>query len=155
MMPSSRRTEEKREDAQQQEQQQTNLLVRAPAGGKCISLAVPGSLRVEDLKAQLALATGITADDQYLMFQCKLLQDSDSLALYGLGSDGGEAAFTSRHLPTVEMGVRQRGGCFMVTFTLLTILFFATLCAPFTCGTSLCLYVFLLPPCFILPFFFL
>ena len=152
MMPSSRRVEEEVEDAQQP--QHTNLLVRGPAG-KCLSLAVPGSLRVEHLKAQLALATGITVADQYLMYQCKLLQDSAALALYGLGSGGEEAVLTSRHLPTVEMGVRQRGGCFMVTFTLLTILFFATLCAPFTCGTSLFLYLFLLPPCFILPFFFL
>jgi len=153
MMLSSRRVKEELEDAQQQHQQHTNLLVRVPAG-ICLSLAVPRSLRVEQLKAQLALTTGVTVDDQYLMYQCKLLQDSAVLALYGLGG-GEEAALTSRHLPTVEMGVRQRGGCFMVTFTLLTILFFATLCAPFTCGTSLFLYLFLLPPCFILPFFFL
>lgn len=155
MMPCRRAKEEREDIQQQQEQQHTNLLVRGPAG-KYLSLAVPGSLRVEELKTQLALATGVNAADQFLMYHCKLLQDSAALGLYGLGSDDGTtAALTSRHLPTVEMGVRQRGGCFMVTFTLLTILFFATLCAPFTCGTSLCLYVFLLPPCFILPFFFL
>jgi hypothetical protein len=155
MMPSTCRGKEGAESAQQQQQQQqqhtTNLLVRGPAG-KCLSLAVPDSLRVEELKSQLSLTTGIDVEDQYLMYQCKLLQDSAILALYGLGGAEG-SDLTSCHLPMVEMGVRQRGGCFIVTFTILSILFFATLCAPFTCGTSLFLYLFLLPPVFVLPFF--
>ncbi|KAM3576751.1 hypothetical protein VYU27_001346 [Nannochloropsis oceanica] len=156
MMPSTRRGEEEGESAQkqrrqQQQQQTTNLLVRRPAG-KCLSLAVPDSLRVGELKSQLSLTTGIAVEDQYLMYQCKLLQDSATLALYGLGGTEG-SDLTYCHLPMVDMGVRQRGGCFIVTFTILSILFFATLCAPFTCGTSLFLYLFLLPPVFVLPFF--
>eukprot|EP00624_Nannochloropsis_granulata_P006911 evm.model.NODE_5412_length_28386_cov_19.897308.1 len=83
MMPSTCRGKEGAESAQQQQQQQqqhtTNLLVRGPAG-KCLSLAVPDSLRVEELKSQLSLTTGIDVEDQYLMYQCKLLQDSAILA---------------------------------------------------------------------------
>ncbi|EWM21871.1 hypothetical protein Naga_100169g6 [Nannochloropsis gaditana] len=131
-----------------------NLIVRGP-GGQCYPLNVQGDMRVQDLKAQVATAIGVAVEEQYLLHRCKILQDHEALASYDLGTQHhlSKKAMATYQMPTVEVGIRQRGGCFIVTFTLLTILFFATLCAPLTCGTSLCLYLFLLPPVFILPFF--
>ncbi len=149
MMPSQQQLRARHHAVEEEEEEAMNLLVRAPAGLR-VSLAVDGGMRVEELKARLAQELGVAATEQYLMYQCKPLADAAKLALYGLG---GHMQQQQQQVQTVEMGVRTRGGCFIVSFTILTILVIATLCAPVTCGTSLLLYVFLLPPLFVLPFF--
>lgn len=48
--------------------------------------------------------------------------------------------------------MRQRGGCFAISFSIVCILCLALLASPCTCGTSLLLFPVLLPLLFILPF---
>jgi hypothetical protein len=129
-----------------------NIFIRIPGAHKSYTLSITPETHVHELKAQIAALTGLPAGEQYLMYQSKTLQDAAMLALYD-GLLVSSSSSSSVMMPTVEVGIRQRGGCFIVTFTILTILFIATMCAPFTCGTSLLLYVFLLPPVFVLPFF--
>lgn len=108
-----------------------------------------GAAPVSELKARVSEETGLSARCMYMLYQTKPLRDQATLAVYGLGGEAKGAA----QPPTVTLCVRQKGGCFIVSFTILTILFFATVCAPLTCGTSLLLWVFLAPPLLILPFF--
>ncbi len=50
---------------------------------------------------------------------------------------------------------RSRGGCFIISFTIFCILCLASVMSFFTCGLSLCVFPFLLPLLFVLPFCFL
>lgn len=71
-----------------------------------------------ELKDRLWDATGVRSCDQYLSYQSKPLRDQAALAMYGLGWNG---ACEPAQPPTVTLCVRQRGGCFIVSLTILTV----------------------------------
>jgi hypothetical protein len=56
-------------------------------------------------------------------------------------------------LPEVQIWGRQRGGCFMVSASILCIITAAIIGSPCTCGISLLVVPVLLPLLFILPLF--
>jgi len=99
---------------------------------------------VEQLEQMLEDKIGMSMEDAFFLYGAKSFRKHLALKEYGLQPNS-----------TIHVCVKQKGGCFIVTFTILTILFFALLGAPFTCGFSLCLFPFLLPLVFILPFCFL
>ncbi len=84
-----------------------------------LALHVSGATQVSALKTQLWEETGLKATDQYLLYQSKPLRDQATLALYGLG--GCEGKPLAQHPPTVTLCVRQRGGCFIISLTILTV----------------------------------
>lgn len=55
--------------------------------------------------------------------------------------------------PTIHVSVRMKGGCFMVSATVLAMIMTAIVGSTCTCGLSLIAVPFLLPLLFILPFF--
>ena len=60
------------------------------------------------------------------------------------------------HLPrhaTIHVNYRNKGGCFMVSLTILSIICASVIGSPCTCGLSLFMVPLLLPLLFILPFF--
>lgn len=73
-----------------------------------------------ELKDRLWDETGVRSSDQYLSYQSKPLRDQATLAVYGLGGSG---ACDPVQPPTVTLCVRQRGGCFIVSLTILTVRF--------------------------------
>ncbi|GKY98321.1 hypothetical protein MPSEU_000789700 [Mayamaea pseudoterrestris] len=56
---------------------------------------------------------------------------------------------------TIHVSYRNKGGCFLVSLSVLTIIFWSIIGSPCTCGLSLLLVPLLLPLLFILPCFFL
>lgn len=93
-----------------------------------------------EVKLELARRLGLSPRECYLHYGGKPLLDTERVMGCGMIVDGS----------TVHLCVRQRGGCFIITFSILTLLFFATVAAPFTCGCSLIAFL-LLPLVFILP----
>lgn len=71
-----------------------------------------------ELKDRLWDETGVRASEQYLSYQSKPLCDQAALAVYDLGADVGRQGVQP---PTVTLCVRQRGGCFIVSLTILTV----------------------------------
>ena len=53
----------------------------------------------------------------------------------------------------IDVHGRVKGGCFMVSFSILMICLVACCCSVFTCGTSLLIIPVLLPLLFVLPLF--
>jgi len=90
----------------------------------------------------------LKSEDIYLTVGSKSLHDNDS-SLHGLLSV--TSTNSSVYPITINVGIKQRGGCFLVSATIALILFSAILLAPLTCGTSLCVFPFLFPLLFVLP----
>lgn len=90
----------------------------------------------------------LKSEDIYLTVGSKSLYDNDS-SLHGLLSV--TSTNSSVYPITINVGIKQRGGCFLVSATIALILFSAILLAPLTCGTSLCVFPFLFPLLFVLP----
>uniref|UniRef100_A0A7S0ARD7 Ubiquitin-like domain-containing protein n=1 Tax=Minutocellus polymorphus TaxID=265543 RepID=A0A7S0ARD7_9STRA len=63
------------------------------------------------------------------------------------------AKYNIRNEATIHATVRVRGGCFMVSLSILCIIVGAMMMSVFTCGGSLIVVPFLAPFLFILPFF--
>ena len=61
--------------------------------------------------------------------------------------------YNLREGATVVVSYRNRGGCFMVSFSILMMIGVALFGSFFTCGLSLCVVPFLVPLLFILPLF--
>jgi len=90
----------------------------------------------------------INKDDLYLSCGSKCLHDNDAYLNDLLSIT---ANSSSIYPTTIHVGIKQRGGCFLVSATIALILFIAILLAPVTCGTSLCVFPFLFPLLFVLP----
>ena len=90
----------------------------------------------------------INKDDLYLSCGSKCLHDNDAYLNDLLSIT---AKSSSIYPTTIHVGIKQRGGCFLVSATIALILFIAILLAPVTCGTSLCVFPFLFPLLFVLP----
>lgn len=82
-------------------------------------------------------------DNSVWTWNGKPLQDDGVLADYGTISDG----------LTIHTYPRQRGGCFMVSLSILGIIMCAIAGSMCTCGLSLVVVPFLMPLLFILPLF--
>ena len=80
--------------------------------------------------------------DQYLTYQSKPLADSLTIGDYGI-----------QHGDTLFVADRQRGGCFMVSLSILFTIFLAILMSFCTCGLSLTIVPFLIPLLAVLPLF--
>lgn len=91
---------------------------RQPTNPQLLALCVSGAAPVSELKTRLSEETGLSAGSQYLLYQSKPLRDQATLAVYGLG---GEAMGATTQPPTVTLCVRQKGGCFIVSFSILTV----------------------------------
>ena len=89
----------------------------------------------------------LSDEDLYLTCRGKVLDAASpihaSLADYGILADGS----------TVDAFVRVRGGCFMISLSLLTVIVGAMMMSVFTCGGALLVIPFLAPFLFVLPFF--
>ena len=105
----------------------------------CLNVDLEDS--IDQVELMLKEKIGVAMEDVFFLYGAKVFRKDSSLRDHGVQSNS-----------TIHLCVRQRGGCFIFTFTILTILFLAALGAPFTCGASLCVFPFLLPLVFILPF---
>ena len=90
----------------------------------------------------------LNREDIYLSCGSKILQDNDSYLNNLLPVTFNKS---SVYPITIHVGIKHRGGCFLVSATIALILFSAILLAPITCGTSLCVFPFLFPLLFVLP----
>jgi hypothetical protein len=104
---------------------------------------VGGDRMVSEVKQEVANRVGLVSRDCYMHYNGRAMPDGKGMMDCCDGMMVVDGA-------TVHLCVRQKGGCFIITFSILTLLFFATLCAPFTCGFSLLAFM-LLPLVFILP----
>mmetsp|Transcript_7425 Transcript_7425/g.10532 ORF Transcript_7425/g.10532 Transcript_7425/m.10532 type:complete len:192 (-) Transcript_7425:366-941(-) len=92
------------------------------------------------------------ANDLVLMWNGKPIDDCNNdnnnnktrLADYNLVKDGAH---------TIHVSVRQKGGCFMISFTILMIICTALVGSTCTCGLSLLIVPILMPLLFVLPLF--
>jgi hypothetical protein len=80
--------------------------------------------------------------DLFFVWNGKPLDDDDMLLDYGMKANS-----------TISVSYRNRGGCFMVSFSILCIICAAVLGSPCTCGLSLFVVPLLMPLLFILPLF--
>lgn len=92
----------------------------------------------------------ISEHDLFLVCNGKPLSDSYhlngknmTLSDYNIIADG----------LTIHASVRNGGGCFVVSFSILMLIIAAVVMSVCTCGMSLCIIPFLLPLLFILPLF--
>jgi hypothetical protein len=92
----------------------------------------------------------VAAKDIFFVWNGKPLTDRALLQDYI-----GEAGKKGRNNSTVTIFVshRQRGGCFMVSFSILVTICAAILSSPCTCGFGLLIIPVLLPLLFVLPLF--
>jgi ABC-type phosphate transport system permease subunit len=88
-------------------------------------------------------AATLSTRDLYFMCQGKPCHEDALLSDYALSSSWVQ----------LEVNYRQRGGCFMVSASIVATISALLLLCPCTCGASLILVPFLLPLLFILPFF--
>lgn len=92
-------------------------------------------------------------DDLTLSWNGKPLDDYGLLSDYwGLLQSSGGGNNQGR-ANTVIVSSRRKGGCFMVSFSILATICAAILGSPCTCGLSLFVVPFLLPLLFVLPLF--
>jgi len=84
--------------------------------------------------------------DTVWIWNAKVLDDDE----YCLGDYG---LITSNSHIVIHVSPRNPGGCFMVSLTVLCIIFMAIIGSTCTCGLSLVLVPLLLPLLFILPLF--
>jgi hypothetical protein len=94
------------------------------------------------LKKQVLAKSGtkLTANDLFMVWNCKPFEDNGGVR-------------TLREGATVTVSYRNRGGCFMVSFSIVIMIGAALLGSFCTCGLSLCVVPFLVPLLFILPLF--
>merc|ERR1712203_178642 len=108
--------------------------------GHTIPLEVEALQTVDDVKDKIAEDSGIPPWQQCLTFSGKQLEDQRTLAEYGVNKE-----------TELYLSMDMRGGCFMFSIALILIIILACCCAPLSCGTSLLVVPFLIPPLFILP----
>eukprot|EP00977_Amphora_coffeiformis_P012411 scaffold3069_cov215-Amphora_coffeaeformis.AAC.12 len=129
--------------------QQLNVLVKWNEG-KTFCLQVDPRTSVAELAASiwehaLLQTTNAMSRDVCMVCRGKVLDPSDDRALR-------EIVGCSMMIP-VQVWTRQRGGCFMVSFSILGIIMAAIVGSTCTCGLSLLIVPLLLPLLFILPLF--
>ena len=83
-------------------------------------------------------------DDIFLIWSGKPLDDSCVLADYNINKTGHATVFCYE---------RKRGGCFAISFSILTVILASIIGSTCTCGISLVMVPLLLPLLLILPFF--
>ena len=93
-------------------------------------------------RSQALIEYAVRYPDQYLTFQSKPLHDSFTVRDYGI-----------QHGSTLLMSGRQRGGCFMISLSILFTILIAISMSFCTCGLSLTIVPFLLPFLAVLPLF--
>mmetsp|Transcript_4108 Transcript_4108/g.5707 ORF Transcript_4108/g.5707 Transcript_4108/m.5707 type:complete len:128 (-) Transcript_4108:254-637(-) len=102
-------------------------------------------MTVGDLKTAIFLKRNIKSANFFLQHGTKILGDnSQSIETFGI-QDGS----------TVFLTYRTRGGCFIVSLSILWVIALLILISPMSCGGSLLVVPFLLPFLFILPCFLL
>jgi hypothetical protein len=97
---------------------------------------------VKEVKAMLHAATGLRDHEYFLLFAAKPLREDRLLKDYGI----------VLNKSTIHLCVKQQGGCFIFSLTILTILTLSALAAPCTCGVSLMCALPLAPLLCFLPF---
>merc|ERR1719291_291717 len=68
------------------------------------------------------------------------MQDGETLVECGINKES-----------ELDLTLNMRGGCFFFSICIILLIILAVCCVPFSCGTSLMVIPFLLPPLFILP----
>jgi hypothetical protein len=117
--------------------------VDSPSGGKASSSAL-STLLGYFWFTSILLSHMPSWQDISIMYNGKPLDDDLQVQDY-VGA--------SRHPVTMHASMRLRGGCFMVSATVLGMIMTAILGSFCTCGLSLIAVPFLLPLLFVLPFF--
>jgi len=108
-----------------------------------VVLEVYAAETVDDVKAKIYLAEGIPPMQQGLSFRGRALEDDCTLAECNVGKEA-----------ELFVSMRLRGGCCWAFSIMIIIMIMMLTCvAPITCGTSLCIVPFLVPPLLILPCF--
>jgi hypothetical protein len=110
--------------------------------GKTIVLEVEAEDTIGGLKAKIWDAEGIHPDMQGLGFHGKQLADDCTLSSYGISKED-----------DLMLGLRLRGGCFVISFFILMMVLACIFFSFCTCGASLMCIPFLLPPLLVLPCF--
>uniref|UniRef100_A0A7S2I9S8 Ubiquitin-like domain-containing protein n=1 Tax=Alexandrium andersonii TaxID=327968 RepID=A0A7S2I9S8_9DINO len=111
--------------------------------GKTIVLEVHPVETVDDVKAKICMSEGIPPEQQALSFLGRGLEDSCTMTDYNINKEA-----------TLSMALRLRGGCcWFFSLMILVMIALLTCLAPVSCGSSLCVVPFLIPPLFILPCF--
>jgi len=111
--------------------------------GKTIVLEVHAVETVDDVKAKIYMSEGIPPEQLALSFLGKSLEDDCTMTDYGISKEA-----------TLRMSLNLRGGCcWFFSIMILMMITLLTCAAPISCGSSLCVVPFLIPPLFILPCF--
>lgn len=87
-------------------------------------------------------ASFLRSNDLFMIWNGKPMDDNGNLSDYGL-----------REGVTIDVSYRNKGGCFMVSFSILVFIGMAIIGSTCTCGLSLFVIPFLMPLLFILPLF--
>jgi hypothetical protein len=117
-----------------------DVFVRCP-NGKTILVSRDDCLSV--IQRKVFMESGVRSCYQVLHCNTKPLFDAElSLNDYGITENA-----------TIFVSSRTKGGCFMVSFSILIVIAIAFLMSLCTCGLSLCVVPFLLPLLCILPLF--
>mmetsp|Transcript_26953 Transcript_26953/g.38658 ORF Transcript_26953/g.38658 Transcript_26953/m.38658 type:complete len:146 (+) Transcript_26953:65-502(+) len=117
-----------------------SIFVRCPHGK---TLLVSPDDRLSVIQQRVYNETGLRSCYQVIQCNAKPLFDTKlSLNEYGVENNS-----------TIFVSARTRGGCFMVSFSILCIIVLACIMSVCTCGCSLCIIPFLLPLLFVLPLF--
>jgi len=113
--------------------------------GKTVNLTVHGDESIFSVRRKVSQKhphNMLYSSDQYLTYQSKPLTESLTVADYGIQQ--GSTLFASE---------RRRGGCFMISLSIIFTIFCAIAMSLCTCGLSLTIIPFLLPLLCILPLF--
>lgn len=117
-----------------------DVFVRCPHG-KTIVVSRDDCLSA--IQRKVFMESGVRSCYQVLHCNAKPLFDAElSLKDYGITENA-----------TVIVSSRTKGGCFMISFSILIVIAIAFLMSLCTCGLSLCIVPFLLPLLCILPLF--
>merc|ERR1711920_941389 len=108
--------------------------------GQTITVEVEGANTIDDVKNKIEDSAGIPSCQQELTFEKQHLDDEQTLAEYGIMKES-----------ELHLALNLRGGCFFFSICIICLIILALCCVPFSCGTSLLVIPFLLPPLFILP----
>lgn len=97
---------------------------------------------LENVALAQNLIWSIQTNDLFLVWNGKPLNEEYQLADYNISADA-----------TVMVSYRNRGGCLLVSFSILVTICLAIIASTCTCGISLLVVPLLLPLLFILPLF--